>query len=226
MSLLTFCCDYSVPPVDMSLLRRSCERVGIDLQTYGSGKSWPGSYGVAKILDACDFMKTRSEDICLYTDSQDSFLVYGEQKILEAYERCGSPMILLQAEKNCYPERNWASEYPVSRSPWRYICAGGWMGKREALIQSLEELADSEQFRMDSFCDQRVWTDWYLRYPTAQLRAALDTNCEVFQSLFWRDEMTDDGFNLITGTRPCIVHMNGRTHGEREWYQRITGDAL
>lgn len=223
--LCVFTADYHYPPVDSGLLRRSCARLDIDLQFYGSGKTWPG-YGIGKLVGPLEFLKTRTEPFCLYTDSQDSFLVRDTQAIIEAYARCGSPQVLLSAEKNCYPERDWAGEYPVSSSPWRYICAGGWMGTRKCLIAALEEVADGDVFRRDSFCDQRCWTDWYLRHPNGKLRASLDTNCEVFQSLFWEDEMTDDGQNKKTFTRPCVFHFNGRTHGEHEWYRRITSDAV
>ena len=224
MNLLVFCTDYSIPPVDRSLLTRSCERVGVDLQTYGNGKSWPG-YGVGKIIDALEFLNSRAEDVCLYTDSQDSFLAYGADKILAAWERTGRPQVLLQAEKNCYPESSWSAEYPQVDSPWRYICAGGWMGTREGLIAALTEIAEGGQFSKDSFCDQRCWTDWYLRHPTSQLRARLDTNCEVFQSMANSGEVLWDGFNATTGKRPCAFHFNGRVGKELEFYRSVTGDV-
>src|SRR6185295_6080725 len=146
MSLLVFGCDYTHPPIDISLLRRSCERVGIDLQTYGNGQAWP-SYGIGKITDALAYLQTRSESHVLYTDSQDSFLVHGEEEIMRGYERCGSPAVLLQVEKNCYPAGQWCSKYPKTKSPWKYICAGGWMGTREGMIAALQELQDGEQFQ-------------------------------------------------------------------------------
>jgi len=225
MSLLVFCSDYVHPKADRSLLTRSCERVGITLQTYGHDRNWPGSYGVAKILHALEFLKTRTEDVCLYTDSQDSLLVHDAHAILNAWMRCGAPHVLLQAEKNCYPEPSWEPEYPRTDSPWRYICAGGWMGTREGLIAALTELAEGEQFAKDSFCDQRCWTDWYLRHPSGKLKAALDTNCEVFQSMAGTGEIREDGLNTATGTRPSVWHFNGRVGGESMWYRGITGDA-
>ena len=100
------------------------------------------------------------------------------------------------------------------------------MGTRSALIATLEELLAGEQYRMNSFCDQRCWTDWYLRHPNGKLRAALDTNCEVFQSFFRTEDVMDNGFNVVTATQPSVFHFNGRTHGEREWYRKITGEIV
>jgi len=220
---LVFTANYTWPDVDWSLLKRSAERVGVDIQTYGDGKGWPG-YGVGKLVGPLEFLRGRTEEVVLYTDSQDSFLVHDAETILNGWMRCGAPQVLLQAEKNCYPEPTWEPEYPRNDSSWRYICAGGWMGTRTSVIAALEEIISGDQFKENSHCDQRCWTDWYLRHPSGKLRATLDTNCEVFQSFFTETEVANDGRNLITGTRPSIFHFNGRTHGEREWYKRITGD--
>jgi hypothetical protein len=100
------------------------------------------------------------------------------------------------------------------------------MGTREGLIAALTELAEGEQFAKDSFCDQRCWTDWYLRHPSGKLRAALDTNCEVFQSMAGTNEMDGDGVNTTTGTQPSIIHGNGRVPGIPEMYRRVTGDVF
>ncbi len=226
MSLLVFTMNYSRPPVDWSLLIRSGKRVGIEIASYGEGLGWPNSYGQAKIVDALGFLTERSEDIVLYTDSQDSFIARPAVDILAGYERAVSPQILLQAEKNCYPEREWGYDYPEVATPWRFICAGGWMGRRESLLQALDEIHCGELFKINSHCDQRLWTDWYLRFPGAQARAKLDTNCEVFQSMAGTGEMEDDGRNGVTKTYPSVIHFNGRVPGREEWYGKVTGDVL
>ncbi len=220
-SLLVCCMNYTWPDTDISLLRRSCARVGVNLLTWGDGRSWP-SYGQGKIEHARDFLKSRPEELVLYSDGTDSFLRAGTDVIIAGWEATGSPDILLQGEKNCYPEGDWASEYPLTESPWRYICAGGWMGRREALIQAFDEIMMRDLWRSgNGGCDQRDWTDWFLRAEGAQERAKIDTECRVFQSLFQTQEMDSDGQNLVTGSYPSVFHFNGRVPGREEWYEKL-----
>ncbi len=222
-NLLVCCMNYTWPDTDISLLRRSADRVGINLLTWGDGRSWP-SYGMGKIEHARDFLKSRPEELVLYTDGTDSFICASAPTIIQGWERAGSPGILLQAEKNCYPEGNWASEYPVpaSGSPWRYICAGGWMGRRTDLIQAFDEIMLRDLWRSGlGGCDQRDWTDWWLRADGAQQLARLDTECQVFQSAFGTDELDETGRNTLTGTWPSVFHFNGRTPGREELYARL-----
>ncbi len=221
--LLVCTMNYTWPDTDISLLRRSCQRVGINLLTWGDGRSWP-SYGPAKIEHARDWLKSRPEELVLYTDGTDSMLVHDASEIIAGWRRAGSPMVLLQAEKNCYPEPNWAREYPIpeSGSPWRYICAGGWMGRRLALVEALDQIMLRDLWRSGlGGCDQRDWTDWFLRHPGAQDLACLDTECDLFQSAFGGMEMDDAGRNLVTGTYPSVFHFNGRTEGREEWYAKL-----
>ncbi len=220
--LLVCTMNYARPPVDMTLLKASCERVGIPLATWGDGEGWP-FYGVGKIEHARRFLLGRTEEFVLYTDSQDSLLVHGEHSIMDGWRLAGAPGILLQAETNCYPEGSWASEYPVPprRSPWRYICAGGWMGRRLALIEALDQIMSRELWTSgEGGCDQRDWTDWYLRHPGARDLASLDTECEVFQSAPG-EQMAPDGMNLVTGSYPSCWHWNGRVPGREEWWKKI-----
>ncbi len=221
MSLLVFTMDYTRPPMDRSLLDLSASNVGIKIESYGTGKPWPRHFGQAGVIDALEYLKGRSENLVLYTDSPDSFILGNEYQILDAWNRAGAPDILLQAEKNPYPDRDWTVFYPPCDTPWRYICSGGWMGRRGALIQMLEEIKNGELYRTNSYCVQRDFIDWWLHFPGARERAKLDYKCEVFQTMYMTEEMEEDGRNGITGTYPIVWHFNGKTPGMREWYARL-----
>jgi len=198
----------------------SAKRLGLEVVSYGDGKPWPRSFGKAGIVDQLEFLKGRTEDVVLYTDSSDAFIA--NPNILEGWAAAGSPDILLQAEKNCYPDPEAALVYPESPTPFKYICTGGLMGNRKAIVQALEEIMWGGQFARDSYCVQRLWTDWYLRFPGAQQRAKIDHYCHVFQAMYLTHEMRETGRNCLTGTYPSVWHFNGKTSGMREWYELLT----
>lgn len=220
--LLVFTCDYSEPTVNLSLLRRSCELYDIPLATYGEGP-YPG-HSIAKIRDAAKFLETRDEPFALFTDGADTFVKDTAATILAKYQRVGS-LILLSAEKNCWPDATIATHYPIvdKRSPWRYINSGGWMGERRALIAALDYMSmEIEEYGND---DQKLWTRWYL-YGRGRLVSGIDSGCNVFQTMASAasHELSPDGSNAVTHNTPSVYHFNGRTQGIGNWYRMLTGD--
>ena len=142
--LCVFTCGYTDPPIDTSLLRASCKRVGIELQAYGSGERWPG-FCVGKIRAARQFLAARREEYALFVDSSDTFIVSAETAILESFQSLGTS-VLVSGEKNCYPIPADATRYPQSGAPddpgtpWRFVNSGGWIGQRTRLVEVLGEL--------------------------------------------------------------------------------------
>ena len=202
------------------LLRQSCADHGIELHEYGVGRPWPGMC-VGKITEPLAFLKTRTEKYALFTDGEDSFIVNDEDHIIGEFEANVSRWrpILISAEKNCYPDPELAEQYPESPTPWKYINAGGWMGKREALIMALGELQDSPFFGVSD--DQLCWHHWFLRY---RYLADLDSGCEVFQTMAGTDEFIPPGMNTLTLSCPSVIHFNGRTGMDgrmEQWYERL-----
>jgi len=220
--LLIFTCDYDTPRIDLSLLRRSCELYDIELATYGTG-IYPG-HALAKIRDAAKFLETREEPFVLFTDGADTFINGTSKSILEKYQQVGS-LILVSAEKNCWPDVNLSTHYPIvdRRSPWRYINSGGWMGERGAVIEALLSMSDNiDNWGND---DQLCWTKWYL-YRKGRLITTIDSGCNVFQTMASAasHELSPDGSNAVTHNTPSVYHFNGRSPGIGNWYRMLTGD--
>ena len=219
--LLVFTCDYDDPKIDTRLLRRSCELYHIDLQTYGRG-GFPG-LAKAKITDAAAFLESRSEPYAMFIDGFDSFIIGSAASIMEKYQRSGN-LILVSGEKNCYPDGDLATHYPiVDRSPWRYINSGGWIGERLALIQALHEMEDLVPTYGEN--DQLIWAIWYL-HRRGRLITNIDTKCTVFQTMagISTHELQPDGTNAVTMASPSVYHFNGRSPNRDTYYRTFTGD--
>lgn len=229
LDLCVFTSSYSHPPADMSLLCRSCERIGIDIHTYGEGTSWPG-YG-QRIVDAAEFLRGRKEHFALFTDSQDTFLLGSDDLILSRFDAIPAD-ILFSAEPNCWPDASLADHFPPSPTKWRFLNAGGWMGLRTCLIQMLEEAsAFLKQWPED---DTRCFVEWFLTRPPfdpaddPEPVVKIDYTCQIFQCMYMYEEgdLDEMGMNTITGTYPLVHHFNGRSPGYRENYTKFTGDKL
>lgn len=209
-----------------ALLRRSCQRVGIDLQLFGTG-TWKG-YADGKIRGALDFLRMRTEDVCMFVDGHDSFVLAGEEHILDVYNMFDES-IVISCEKTCWPDTAVANRYKKldTNSPFLYPNAGGWIGERKALCMALRELLPfSEKWPND---DQRCWHEFATDCKNSvqdDEQVSRDTECSIFQAMGGTGEMNETGRNTITGNWPMVWHFNGRTPGREEWYTKLTGDKL
>lgn len=214
--MLIFCADYEGTNSD--LLHESCTTHGIDLQSYGNGKPWPG-YVSGKIRGALEFLRTRSEKIALYADGNDSFVIGREQQIQDAFRALRTD-VLISTEQTCWPDSG-LSEGFVEPCVFRFLNSGGWMGYTDALINVLTDI----DIKTEGGDDQREWTKWYLDNGFVH---NLDHTCRVFQTMGGNGYMTDSGENQATGTHPLVWHFNGRsgTDGRmQDWYRRLLASS-
>ncbi len=207
-----------------SLLRHSCDRVGLQLHLYETG-TWRG-YADGKIRGALDFLRTRTEPICMFVDGHDSFILKGEDAILDALNIPDEP-IIISCEKTCWPDATIGIDFldpnKMAASPWCYPNSGGWIGDRGALVEALSKMLEYvERWPGD---DQRCWQEYCLGWPQQVHR---DTECSIFQCMggTGEEEINGAGVNTITFRVSMVWHFNGRTPGREEWYRKLTGDKL
>lgn len=210
--LLVLTANYD-PPEAIRYLRSSCEKREVPLLVFGGDGPWPG-HVETKLKKALEVIKKRSDKVIMWSDGHDSFITAQPSEILSRFYEMGR-FIVLSAETNCFPDAHVATRYPPSETPWRYVNTGGWIGKREALIDALEWMC-----ARDWKDDQEAWTRYFLEN---QLSVALDCYCRIFQTMGASPGIADDGLNTISGTRPYVWHWNGRTPGIAEWYGRLAG---
>lgn len=152
------------------------------------------------------------DDIVIFTDAYDVVFVRPIDEMVREYLKFGSD-IVISGEKNCYPDKSRAPDYPLSdeTGPYKYLNAGAYIGR----VRAIKWLFSSHYWRLRE-SDQRFWTSLYLRHrglgcgPTI----TIDSHSRLFQS------MNADGpqkvpyslgsfQNTETGTSAYLLHFAG-----------------
>lgn len=189
---------------DLALLRASCERVGITLHEFDG--TWTTFLDI-KVRRARKFLEGRTEEFAMWMDGHDSLVLKPERVIL-ARALCNfATPVVVAAESNCFPDADAAERYPlIDEKLPRFLNAGGWIGARLALIETLKYIEDTA--RTDD--DQREWTRAYLERG---LPIGLDHRRHVFACV-------GDGVGAMDAD-PCTAHWNGRIGGRQEYWEAL-----
>jgi hypothetical protein len=191
-------------------LEKSCARMQIPLRVFGKGGQWRG-FNHSKLKGLYWELEKHHHkyDYVLFTDAFDSLMVSSLDSILQKFLALDTPL-LFSAEVNCFPSSpgQKAEDYPEAPTKYRFLNAGGFIGRVDYLLQLMREWNAVNS--ADSGIDQQWWAHLYLS-GTTQIK--LDYFCEIFQCLF----MCEDDLevrssvirNRITGSCPCVIHGNG-----------------
>ncbi len=220
------CIANAHAPYDGELMEKSAARVGVEVLRYREGEPWPKDFRVGKLVHGLEFIRTLPEDVThvMFVDSSDTLFLAGPEEIVEKFELMmgdDCDQIVIQAEKNCYPDKALEPRYnfsanPDGSTPWKYVNSGGWIGRRECVESLLPIVIEQAEY-----CDQLCFTRALL-----DLRQAIrmDVNCQIFQSMYLQkpEEFAMENGRLenrLTGGRPCVAHWNG-TRNEGKPYSR------
>ncbi len=111
--------------------------------------------------------------------------------------------LILAAEKNCWPDKSQIGRYPEIKSPFRFVNSSFCMSSKYD-ANEIGLIQDED--------DQLHLTKFYLNNMD---KVKLDSNCEIFQSLYQFDDsnnFTTKLENKITGTMPFFFHGNGKAN--------------
>ena len=176
----------------------------------GQGEKWinPG-WKILKYLELLRKINSSNRLFCL-VDSNDLFFVRGPNALIEAYQKCGSDVII-SAERN--PTVEGSTEFfSKVNSPFRYPNSGMLCGTGDALISILEKCLDTDN-------DQ---TELTLKLMRGEIEMGLDTKGQIaatipFATADWKFNDFDlwkiqDGVvkSKIFNTMPVIVHFPGK----------------
>lgn len=193
-------------------LKQSLNRLGFHYHIFETGKfSWGGDNYTPMI----EWLKDNSKDFThiIYTDAWDTVALGGPDELCEKYKAIcpACDAWLYSAEKNCFPRGDWSHIFPDT-SRWRFLNAGGFMAPIDLFISIVTEYGrkpeiNDQEWGSENFCFNNGG------------RIMLDTQCEIFQTLYNYDEpitrelaMCDEKriVNMITMTKPIFIHGNGR----------------
>mmetsp|Transcript_821 Transcript_821/g.2728 ORF Transcript_821/g.2728 Transcript_821/m.2728 type:complete len:953 (-) Transcript_821:2162-5020(-) len=150
-------------------------------------------------------------DLALFIDSFDTYTFASPVEIVEKFLAFEVPMVV-SGEVNIWPEPHLKDFMPVSSQDghYKYPNSGTYMGWVSYII---EFYSGPIAIQAKSICvdDQGELIKALARNGSA---FAIDHQAALFQTLFGSakdDIQVRDGrpFNVVTGTRPCVLHANG-----------------
>lgn len=150
-------------------------------------------------------------DAIMFVDSYDILFAAGWDEIIAKFDAIGSP-IVFAAECNPWPKPEQADLYPAAPYRCRYLNAGFWMGRTEAVLKVVEPL--EQRALLKEQCDQGIVVDMFL---SGQHGIELDRSCSLchccnLDSLNFLHLSGDRIRNKETGEAPCLFHGNGNAN--------------
>ncbi len=189
-------------------LVESCKIHGIDITVAGEGEEWKGgdmtspggAHKITLLRKAIDHLP--NDDIVIFSDGYDSFLVNAEkieEQIVARYLGFGSD-IVFSGEKTCWPDASIANQYDTE-GDYPYLNSGGFIGSVEGiknLIDSIGDYADSDD-------DQLLYTKAFL---SKEHDIKIDVEGYIFQTSC-QSVSVGNGHIYNNNCCPLIFHGNG-----------------
>jgi len=193
---------------------------GMELEVLGAGVEW-GDF-ITKFIHMRDYVSTLpKKQLVLFLDGFDSYLLGNETELIQAYHRQADKntsvytkavpesYIVVGAEKNLYPDRSLAENYPPGEEKFRYVNSGTYMGPAGVIYNALNTMVDKYTKLPEALLgtegglygrnDQWLLTKYFMANGHKIIR---DVDCEMFQTL---GNTTKDEVNKQT----LVWHGNG-----------------
>jgi hypothetical protein len=142
--------------------------------------------------------------LLLFSDSYDVITVSTESEIIKKYYSISKNHILFSAEKYCWPDISLEKYYPNTKSNYKFLNSGGFIGNAYDILNILTmDIKDNDD-------DQLYFTKIFL-FNNVNIK--LDYYCEIFQTL---NGIIQDIYiyknriiNKSQLTFPSFIHGNG-----------------
>jgi hypothetical protein len=154
--------------------------------------------------------------LLLFSDSYDVINLSREKEIIEKYNNLSKNKILFSAEKYCWPDVSLDKYYPETKSKYKYLNSGGFIGIAYEILKLIKmEINDNDD-------DQLYFTKKFL-FDNKNIK--LDYNCEIFQTLngsisdiyIYKNRI----INKIHSSIPSLIHGNGNSKNNIDLLEKI-----
>lgn len=205
LHVCTVCIHNDLSPIEK--LKESCSFYGLKFGHYGFGERWKGSVE-CKIRMLIDYLGGIKKKYILFSDGFDSFMLANEKQILRKFKQLKTSVVA----SGSYTKHIASPRYKTVDKPFKYICAGQFMGERRALIKGLQIMYSK---RGGEFSDNVMWDT---AYKHKWFKFKVDHDCKLFQAMctvgedmvYFKGEKI---YNKATRTYPCSIHFNGPKGG-------------
>jgi len=154
--------------------------------------------------------------LLLFSDSYDVINLSREEEIISKYNNISKNKILFSAEKYCWPDSSLKQYYPETKSKYKYLNSGGFIGNAYEILKLIKmEINDNDD-------DQLYFTKLFL-FDNKNIK--LDYNCEIFQTL--NGSITDIYIyknriiNKNNSSIPSLMHGNGNSKNNIDLLEKI-----
>jgi hypothetical protein len=151
-------------------------------------------------------INTLKNTLLIFSDSYDVINLSSEEEIIAKYNNISKNKILFSAEKYCWPDLSLKKYYPETKSKYKYLNSGGFIGNAYEILKLIKmEINDHDD-------DQLYFTKLFL-FDNQNIK--LDYNCEIFQTLngtikdiyIYKNRI----INKNTSRMPILIHGNGNS---------------
>jgi len=223
MNLLIYTCNVGTPD-QMKMLSESCKVYGYDLNVYDSGEESYVNNRQIKIDHNLKYLKKLKSEYVLFTDAWDSWMLGSPEKLIRKYQRHFAGKVVVAGNRDLSSRREEDKDKFESKSSYKYICSGSYIGPRLKIIECLERM---DKLYKERHSDQLGWIKLYLSDPKAFI---IDSQCRLFQTMtlvYENDFILENKkwYNTETRTNPLIVHFAGpKGNSPNAVYMRETFD--
>lgn len=194
----------------------SIKRHGIEPEIIGLGEEWKGLMTKPRRLKAWLEAGNCETDCLIFTDSWDLVFATNPQEIVNLWEANGCPYIM-NAERNCFPRHDWASNFAKGESTFRYPNSGFIVATPEdhlAVLNAmkLEDIPnDDEDPANKNPNDQEFFQRVFLEQPVRMMVDDMTRYCQTMHGV--KEETFDFSKPMIknveTNSFPMAFHFNG-----------------
>lgn len=171
----------------------SCKYYGIKYKILGLDSDVKFSFGNIEKLFFLkkEILLRNDEEIILVSDIYDVIMMKTTFNILNIFNEMNIP-ILFSAEKICWPDTSLKNKHPTTKSIYKYLNSGGFIGH----VKYLKEIFINNSF--DNINDDQLY---FQQVFFKNKNITLDYECKIFQSF--------DKDVLYKTLNSCHFHGNG-----------------
>lgn len=208
----------SEPYYRFDVFLKSLDRLGIAPIILGMDEPWSGL--MTKPFRFRNWLRDGHcpHERLIVCDCWDVIFTEHPDQVSSRCEEIYGDAVVFNGERGCWPRVDLADSFPDIGSPWRYLNSGFMCGPTDKILALLESMK-IEEIGMDRTeggariepNDQGEFQALFVKQP---VKMVVDGACQIAQSF---SACTPDGFditptfvvNLITGSRPGVLHFNG-----------------
>jgi len=205
LHVCTICVHIDDKPIEK--LKDSCSHLGLDFASYGLGNKWLG-YVNAKTKELAEYLESVDAEYILFSDGFDSWMLQDEKTILSKFKKFKSDIVI----SSSYTYHLASPKYESVDKPFKWICSGQWIGKKDKIIEALSTLYQKSNGQTS---DNVMWDT---AYKHKWFDFKIDHDCQLFLAMCTVpiDQIYFENgriYNNITKTYPAGIHFNGPRGG-------------